>query len=172
MDAERVGHGGSRRGELSEHGVVAIGEPCGDADAAASELGKLGGVRGDGGRPSGGVAVDLVGDGELCRVAGHEGGERDGGGAEPEGGGEGEVVDHDGVGGDPVDDVDGGASDGLGFPQEVGAALVGLVAQRRHHAEPGGGEERSQVVVGRPVAGDAGVAAAAHPQLAPVEPGC
>ena len=103
-------------------------------------------------------------------MAGHEGGERDVGGAQTEGGAECQVVDEDGVRRGAADDVRGGASHELRFPQEIRVAPVGLVAQGRDHPESGGVEERAEVVVGRSLAGDPGVAAATHAQLLPVEP--
>ena len=63
---------------------------------------------------------------------------------EREAGAEREMVDDHLVGLHPVDDVQDGPSPVNRLPQQIGAPCLGLVAQRRHRAVPGGGEEATE----------------------------
>ena len=77
-------------------------------------------------------------------MAEHDVGVRHARGGQRQPGAEGQVVDDHLVGLHPVDDVQDGPGPLHRLPQQIGAPCLGLVAQRRHHAVPGGGEEATQ----------------------------
>jgi hypothetical protein len=77
------------------------------------------------------------------------------------------VVDDDVVRPDLLEDVVHRLGPAHRIPQQVGAAILGLQPQGRHHAAPGGREEPPQRVAGRP--DHAGVGGSAQGQVGPLE---